>query len=385
MGRYYRPFLPTTGDRPGVRTDSSCSAVPRFDRRTGPAFGPSEEETMARSISRSSRRSPPSSWRAPRSRLRSAPRSSDRPGLRLQGLRGGRRRVARDDPGAPEAHLPEARRSRLGRAPREPPRAVAQDARQGRADRAAPGHPRAAAAACDRGLCCHRPAGRSPGRAGPFRHWRHARLSHAPPATGCGRGRAMRSGYRSRDSNAARASLDARGDLRGREAVLLRERLLRRARAEAIDPEHEAVPADVSPPLDPARRLEGDGRQRRRQHLVLPRLRLCLEAREARHRHEPAAEVLRGEELERGLRERHPEPVAMIENRAPSGAATTYPPRSVASGSNPPSRLTGAIFCRERTSAVGLSRRPSACAQATAVSCRRRGGRRGGSGSRAAR
>ena len=58
----------------------------------------------------------------------------------------------------------------------------------------------------------------------------------------------------------------------------------------------------------------------------------------------------------------------MIENRAPSGAATTYPPRSVASGSKPPSRFTGAIFWRERTSAVGPSRRPSACAQATAVS-----------------
>src|SRR5512142_2133281 len=54
--------------------------------------------------------------------------AAPRPGLRLQGFGGGGRRVTRDHPRAPEAHLPEARDAGRERAHLEHPGPVAEDA-----------------------------------------------------------------------------------------------------------------------------------------------------------------------------------------------------------------------------------------------------------------
>jgi hypothetical protein len=91
-------------------------------------------------------RSRPSTWTARASRRPSGPRCCGSPRVRVQGLGGGRERLAGDDPGAPQAHLPQGPRRRRSGDHLGPPVHLAPGARQRREGRAACGH-----AGADRG------------------------------------------------------------------------------------------------------------------------------------------------------------------------------------------------------------------------------------------
>ena len=223
-----------------------------------------------------------------------------RPGLRVQGLRGRRRRLARDHPRAPQAHLPQARRPGLGRAPRQPARALAQDARQGRADRAAPGRPRRSRSRSRQADGRLRPRGadRAPAVVGRPRRHPAARLLAAKRSGRAlvFRTRPQRAASQRSSRSATFAGVKPNSSASAFSGALAPKRSMPMTSPSRPTNRHHSIPRAAS--------IAQTGGRRREDGVALRR-RLGLEALEARHRDEPRLDPLLREQVDRGLRERH--------------------------------------------------------------------------------